>query len=77
MDGKWLGFCVRAENNLFLVRVSIHLVFAQVVEIDCFFYAGPKSLGVSVSIDFDFVFVWMIEIDLISWRGIELDFISM
>ena len=75
MDRKWLGFCVRAENYLFLVRGSFDLVFVRLVELTWFLYAGLKSLGFSVNIELDFVFVWVgkIDFDLIvgdrNWIG--------
>ena len=58
---NWLGFCLRAENDLFLVWGSIDLVFV-LVEIDLFLYAGRKSLGISVRIEICLVFVWVVEI---------------
>ena len=62
-DRNWLGLCVRAENDLFLVGGSIYLIFVRVVEIDLvwFSHAGRKSLGFSVSIELDFVFVRVVE----------------
>ena len=42
-----------------------------------FLDAGRKSPDFSVSIEIDLVFVWVVDIDLISARGIELDLISV
>ena len=68
---------VRAEINLVLVWWSMGLFFVWVVvvEIDSIYNAGRKSLGFSVSIKLDLVSVWLVDIDLISVSGIELDFI--
>ena len=38
-----LFFCVRVENNLFLVRGSIDLFFVWVVEIDMVFVSGYRN----------------------------------
>ena len=57
---------MRAENDFFLMWISIDLGFVWGVEIDMVLYASQKSLGLSVSIGLDFVFVWVGEIDLIS-----------
>ena len=65
-----------AENDLFLVCHSIDLVFVSVVEIKVVFYAGRNSLGFSVSIEID-LFVWVVEADLISVWGVELDLMSV
>ena len=48
-DRKWLGFCVRAENNLGIEWLG----FVWVVEIDLFLRAGRKSLGFSVVVEID------------------------
>ena len=42
MDRNWLGFCVRAENDLFLVWGSIAVVLVRVVEIDLVSVCWPK-----------------------------------
>ena len=57
---------MREENDLFLERGSIALVFVYMVEIDLVLYAGRKSLDYSVSIELGFAFVWVFETDLIS-----------
>ena len=41
-DRNWLGLCVRAENDLCLVRKSDYLVFARVVEIDLVFVCWTR-----------------------------------
>ena len=64
-DRNWHGFCVRVENDLFLVLRSIDVVSARVVEIDLVFLCWPKIAWYSVSIELDFVFVWVVAIDLI------------
>ena len=48
-----------------------------VIEIDSVLDTGRKSLGFSVSIAIDLVFVWVVVIDLLSVRGIELDLIAV
>ena len=65
-----------AENDLFLVCHSIDLVFVSVVEIKVVFYAGRNSLGFRESIEID-LFVWVVEADLISVWGVELDLMSV
>ena len=55
----WLGFCVGGGGGNWLV----------------FLHAGRKSLGFSVSIETKLFFVRVVDIDLISVRGIELDLI--
>ena len=57
------------ENDQFLMWRSIDFVFASIDLV------GRKSLGFSVSMDLDFAVVWVVEIDLISLRRIELDLI--
>ena len=37
--------------------------------------AGRKSLGFSVSIEIDLILVWVVDINLISVRGFEVDLI--
>ena len=48
-----------------------------VIEIDSAWDAGRKSHGFRVSIEIDLVFVWVVYINLISVRGVELDLISV
>ena len=54
---KLTCFCVRAENDFFLVWGSIDLVLCGWSKLTWFSNAGQKSLGYSVSIELDFVFV--------------------
>ena len=50
---------MRAENDLFLVRGSIELVFVWVVQIGSFYGRMRAGIDVSVSVDIDLVFVWV------------------
>ena len=45
----------------------------MLVEIDMVLHAGRKSLGFSLSIDVDLFFLRVLEIELISVWGTELD----
>ena len=63
-----LRFCVKAKDYLVLIYGS---------KLPWFRYASRKSLGFSVSIELDVVFVWVVEIELSSLWGTELDLISV
>ena len=76
MDRNWLGFCVRAENDLFLVWGSIDSVSYGWSKSTWFLYAGRKSPGFSVSIELDFIYALMVDFDLISLWGVEVDFMQ-
>ena len=55
----------------------LDFLWVVVVETDSVLDTGRKSLGFSVSIAIDLVFVWVVVIDLLSVRGIELDLIAV
>ena len=43
----------------------------------CYLCVGRKSLVFTISMTIDVVFVWLVQIGLISVRGIEFDLISV
>ena len=55
-DRNYLLFCVRNENDLFLVWGSIEFGFVWVVEIDLVLVCGPKMTWSCVGIEIDLVF---------------------
>ena len=73
---KLTCFLCADDNGLFLVWGSIDLVLCGWSKLTWFLNAGRKSLGFGVNIDFDLVFVWVVETNLISVRGVELELIS-
>ena len=52
-------------------------MWVVVVELTRFLDAGRKSFGFSLAIEIDLVVVWVVDIDLISVRGVVHDLISV
>ena len=48
-----------------------------IVETDLYLYVGRISLAFGISMKIDLSFVWVIQIDLISVRGMEFTWISV
>ena len=53
------------------------MVVEWVVEMTWFLNAGRKSLVFSVSMQIGLQFVWVVQIDLMPVRGIELELIAV
>ena len=91
-DQIWLGFSVGIESDLFFVRgIEIDRVRAEINlfpawSIDLVFCGYRNWLDfwmraahrlVLVSIEIDVFLVWVVDIDCISVRGVELDLITV
>ena len=68
---------MRDENRLFFMWGSINFVFMRMVEINLVFVCWSKSIDLSVNMQLDFLFVCVVEINLISLWGVEIDSISV
>ena len=68
---------MRDENRLFFMWGSINFVFMRMVEINLVFVCWSKSIDLSVNMQLDFFFVCVVEINLISLWGVEIDSISV
>ena len=64
----------RAELNMISCRDEIHSVL-WVVEIELFLVCWPKITCFYDEHEIDLVFVWVVQIDMSSVWGIELDLI--